>query len=75
MTATAPSCGFDVYYKNKIEDLELKATHMKLNLQRLEAQRNLLNTQVRGLREELGLLQEPGSYVGEVIKLMGYVLY
>ena len=26
---------------------------------------------VRLLREEIQLLQEPGSYVGEVIKLMG----
>jgi 26S proteasome regulatory subunit T6 len=26
---------------------------------------------VRLLREELQLLQEPGSYVGEVIKVMG----
>jgi ATP-dependent 26S proteasome regulatory subunit len=26
---------------------------------------------VRMLREELQLLQEPGSYVGEVIKVMG----
>jgi 26S proteasome regulatory subunit T6 len=25
---------------------------------------------VRLLREELGLLQQPGSYVGEVVKLM-----
>ena len=41
------------------------------NLKRLEAQRNELNTKVRMLREEVGLLQEPGSYVGEVVKLMG----
>ncbi len=26
---------------------------------------------VRMLREELQLLQEPGSYVGEVVKVMG----
>ena len=26
---------------------------------------------VRRLREELQLLQEPGSYVGEVVKVMG----
>ena len=41
------------------------------NLRRLEAQRNALNARVRLLREELQLLQEPGSYVGEVIKVMG----
>lgn len=28
-------------------------------------------TVVRMLREELQLLQEPGSYVGEVVRLMG----
>ena len=38
---------------------------------RLEAQRNELNSKVRHLREELSLLQEPGSYVGEVVKAMG----
>ena len=41
------------------------------NLRRLEAQRNNLNARVRLLREELQLLQEPGSYVGEVVKVMG----
>jgi 26S proteasome regulatory subunit T6 len=41
------------------------------NLRRLEAQRNELNSKVRLLREELSLLQEPGSYVGEVVKVMG----
>lgn len=41
------------------------------NLRRLEAQRNELNAKVRLLREEISLLQEPGSYVGEVVKVMG----
>ena len=40
-------------------------------LRRLEAQRNDYNSRVRLLREELGLLQQPGSYVGEVVKVMG----
>ncbi|KAJ1341602.1 hypothetical protein BSLG_003829 [Batrachochytrium salamandrivorans] len=44
---------------------------MSQNLRRLEAQRNQLNAKVRLLREELQLLQEPGSYVGEVVKVMG----
>merc|ERR1711959_164424 len=35
------------------------------------AQRNELNSRVRLLKEELQLLQEPGSYVGEVVKVMG----
>ncbi|KAJ3262607.1 26S protease regulatory subunit 8 [Boothiomyces macroporosus] len=59
------------YYKSKIEQLEVKCNTMTLNLRRLEAQRNQLNAKVRLLREELQLLQEPGSYVGEVVKLMG----
>ena len=41
------------------------------DLQRLKARRNELNAQVRMLREELYHLQEPGSYVGEVVKAMG----
>ncbi len=39
-------------------------------MRRLEAQRNDLNAKVRLLREELQLLQEQGSHVGEVIKPM-----
>jgi hypothetical protein len=30
-----------------------------------------LNSKVRLLREELSLLQEPGSYVGEIVAIMG----
>ena len=33
-----------------------------------QAQRNELNTKVRATREELQLLQEQASYVGEVVK-------
>ena len=33
--------------------------------------RMLTSLAVRLLREELGLLQQPGSYVGEVVKVMG----
>ncbi|KAK9828723.1 hypothetical protein WJX72_001719 [[Myrmecia] bisecta] len=63
--------GLRSYYKAKIEELEIQARDKQHNLRRLEAQRNELNTKVRLLREELGMLQEPGSYVGEVIKIMG----
>lgn len=38
---------------------------------RLEAQRNELNDAVKKLKEEISLLEEPGSNVGEVVKLMG----
>ena len=36
-----------------------------------EMARLLLHSLVRALREELHQLQEPGSYVGEVVKPMG----
>ena len=39
--------------------------------QRTNTQQPSTFNQVRLLREELQLLQEPGSYVGEVIKVMG----
>lgn len=58
------------YFKCKIDEAEIVIQDKTQNLRRLEAQRNLLNAQVRRLREELQLLQEPGSYVGEVIKVM-----
>merc|ERR1712130_365129 len=45
-------------------------TDKRQNVRRLQAQRNELNGKVRMLREELQLLQEQGSYVGEVIKAM-----
>ena len=54
-----------------MQDLELTVNEKTQNLRRLEAQRNQLNAKVRLLREELQLLQESGSYVGEVVKLMG----
>jgi len=63
--------GIQSYYLHKIEDAEVVIRERTLNLRRLEAQRNELNSKVRSLREELQLLQEPGSYVGEVIKPMG----
>ncbi|KAG8913449.1 26S proteasome regulatory subunit 8, partial [Tulasnella sp. 417] len=63
--------GLKAYYQAKIESAELTINHKTQNLRRLEAQRNALNARVRLLREELQLLQEPGSYVGEVVKVMG----
>merc|ERR1712091_765751 len=63
--------GLGGYYQAKIEALEIEARDRAHDLRRLEAQRNSLNTRVRLLREELQLLQEPGSYVGEVVKVMG----
>jgi len=63
--------GIKQYYQTKIEVAELTINKKTQNLRRLEAQRNALNARVRLLREELQLLHEPGSYVGEVVKVMG----
>ncbi|KAG6908649.1 26S protease regulatory subunit 8 [Tephrocybe rancida] len=63
--------GIKSYYQAKIETAELTINQKTQNLRRLEAQRNALNARVRLLREELQLLHEPGSYVGEVVKVMG----
>ncbi|KAG5456164.1 MAG: putative 26S protease regulatory subunit, partial [Olpidium bornovanus] len=62
--------GIKSYYQTRIEEHELTINDKTQNLRRLEAQRNALNAKVRLLREELQLLQEPGAYVGEVVKLM-----
>ncbi|KAG1741537.1 P-loop containing nucleoside triphosphate hydrolase protein [Suillus paluster] len=63
--------GIQSYYQAKIEAAELLINQKTQNLRRLEAQRNALNARVRLLREELQLLHEPGSYVGEIVKVMG----
>ncbi|KAI0790467.1 26S proteasome regulatory complex ATPase RPT6 [Abortiporus biennis] len=65
------SGGIKSYYQAKIETSEIEINQKTQNLRRLEAQRNALNARVRLLREELQLLHEPGSYVGEVVKAMG----
>merc|ERR1711894_857025 len=62
--------GIKDYYVSKIEELQLVVSDKTQNLRRLEAQRNELNAKVRMLREELQLLQEQGSHVGEVVKPM-----
>eukprot|EP00727_Mastigamoeba_balamuthi_P005825 m51a1_g1862 putative 26s protease regulatory subunit (394) ;mRNA; f:632192-633798 len=63
--------GIRAYYLRKIEELSATIREKQQNQRRLEAQRNKLNAQVRMLKEELMLLQESGSYVGEVVKVMG----
>lgn len=63
--------GIKPYYNSKINQLKVVVGDKIKNLRRLEAQRNELNAKVRMLREELQLLHEPGSYVGEVVKPMG----
>ncbi|KAH6781447.1 regulatory particle triple-A ATPase 6A [Perilla frutescens var. frutescens] len=69
--ATAGGEGLRQYYQQRIQDMQLLVRQKFHDLQRLEAQRNDLNARVRSLKEELQLLQEPGSYVGEVVKVMG----
>merc|ERR1711935_959841 len=59
------------YYASKVNELSETVQERVADLQRLKARRNELNAKVRMLREELHHLQEPGSYVGEVVKQMG----
>ena len=63
--------GLASYYQTKIDRLELILHTKQSDLRRLEAQRNELNARVRRLRDELQKLQDPGSYIGEVVKVMG----
>ena len=62
--------GSVVYFKQRADRLEALVSEKRRQLQRLQAQRNELNARVRFLREEISLLQEPGSNVGEVVKVM-----
>ena len=66
-----PATGLTSYYTQKLDELELTVREKQTTLRRLEAQRNVLNSKVRSLREELVLLQEPPSNIGEVSKLLG----
>uniref|UniRef100_A0A7R9ZS44 AAA+ ATPase domain-containing protein n=1 Tax=Craspedostauros australis TaxID=1486917 RepID=A0A7R9ZS44_9STRA len=69
--ATGDSGSMAKYYASKVRDLNDVVTGRTSDLQRLKARRNELNAKVRMLREELHHLQEPGSFVGEVVKQMG----
>merc|ERR550534_3037730 len=62
--------GLRQYYVAKIEKLQMVVSEEVKDVRRLQAQRNELNAKVRMLSEELQLLQEQGSYVGEVVKAM-----
>lgn len=71
-TVSPPSTSsMATYYASKISELSETVQERVSDLQRLKARRNELNAKVRMLREELHHLQEPGSYVGEVVKQMG----
>jgi len=69
--AAAGRQGVASYYGAKARTLDVTIAAKEANLRRLEAQRNELNARVRALRDELSKLQEAGSYVGEVVKVMG----
>ncbi|KAG2612641.1 26S proteasome regulatory subunit 8 homolog A-like [Panicum virgatum] len=62
--------GLGRYYKHHIHDLRLAIPQRENDLGRQKAQRNAINSQVKFCREELNLLQEPASHVGEVVKVM-----
>jgi len=66
-----PREGLKSYYQQKVEELDVILREKQQNVRRLEAQRNDWNNKVRFIKEELAKLQEPGSYVGEVVKPMG----
>lgn len=71
MAVATTESGIAPFFAQKIEETEFLINERTQNLRRLEAQRNALNAKVRLLKEELQVLQEPGSYVGEVVKAMG----
>merc|ERR1719219_3398206 len=60
--------GVQRYFETKIQKLALEVNEKGNNVRRLQAQRNEINTKVRALREELQLLHEQASCVGEIIK-------
>ncbi|KAH3686214.1 hypothetical protein WICPIJ_002814 [Wickerhamomyces pijperi] len=62
--------GIKPFFDQRIQDTEIQINTKTQNLRRLEAQRNSLNSKVKSLKDELRLLQEPGSYVGEVVKAL-----
>lgn len=70
-STTSADSGIGKYYTAKVATLTATVQERTADLQRLKARRNELNAKVRMLREELHHLQEPGSYVGEVVKQMG----
>ena len=65
-----PKKGLEHYYKQKIEEMEVRIIDKRQNLRRLEAQRNEMNLLVKNLMEELDELLKPSSQVAEVVKVM-----
>jgi len=65
-----PRLGLKTYYQQKLEELDVILREKEQNVRRLEAQRNDWNEKVRFIKEELAKLQEPGSHIGEMVRLM-----
>jgi len=63
--------GLESYYQTQLAAARIEIHDRTQDARRLQAQRNDLNAQVRRLRDELSKLQESGSYIGEVVKVMG----
>ncbi|KAF9762535.1 26S proteasome regulatory subunit 8 like protein [Nosema granulosis] len=59
------------FYKDKIDELDELIGRKKKALQVLEQRRSEINKQVRMLREEISIVQEPSSNVGTVVEKMG----
>jgi 26S proteasome regulatory subunit T6 len=71
LASSGPQTGVASYFHQRAERLSATIQAKKRDLFRLQAQRNELNARVRLLRDELQVLQEPGSHVGEVVRAMG----
>lgn len=69
-TAVVAKNGVRDYYVKKIEDLSSQVRDEQKAQRRLEAKRNELNLRVRDLKDEIYLLQQPSSLIGDVIKIM-----
>jgi 26S proteasome regulatory subunit T6 len=59
------------YYRSKTDELKVRIERRMQNLRRLEQIKETLNHRVRQLKEEIAIVQEPCSTVGEVVKKMG----
>eukprot|EP01086_Lenisia_limosa_P011946 TRINITY_DN3893_c0_g1_i1.p1 TRINITY_DN3893_c0_g1~~TRINITY_DN3893_c0_g1_i1.p1 ORF type:complete len:389 (-),score=90.85 TRINITY_DN3893_c0_g1_i1:74-1240(-) len=62
--------GMGLFYQSKIDELEIVIHDKKTAIKSLEAQRNMINSDVRLLREELTQVHQPPSHIGEIVKLM-----
>lgn len=59
------------FFSSQIEKLDAKLIEKKSILTILEQERESLNTQVRALKDEIRIVQEPSSYVGTISEKMG----